>query len=236
MLTTNDEVLRVAFPRGCNTQQSTETSATIGATPLQRNSLKALAHAALKRNDTRNNDATDTQKDTQQTGEKSGCFVARSEGGFQPLPNPLKPELLAILAGKAGGAEPAPLPPDPLNPTGDPELARLLSLPPGERLVALVQAGYRMEFEAGRLVRVVKLADIEGEPEALAEDQHQGDTDTGRVCCGECARFRRNRIGDPVHGIGRCSIFENPPGGPLWPKAERRCSRFVSIASDGGEA
>jgi hypothetical protein len=225
MLTTNDEVLRVAFPRGCNTQQSTETSATIGATPLQRNSLKALAHAALKRNDTRNNDATDTQKDTQQTGEKSGCFVARSEGGFQPLPNPLKPELLAILAGKAGGAEPAPLPPDPLNPTGDPELARLLSLPPGERLVALVQAGYRMEFEAGRLVRVVKLADIEGEPQHLDEDPHQ-EADTGRVCCGDCGHFERDRIGDGT-GIGNCPTV-NPPD-LLWPGTERHCLRFEAI-------
>jgi hypothetical protein len=155
-----------------------------------------------------------------------------AKGGGMSFMDDVMPHQSAVTT----PAAPEPSERNPLNPTGDPELARLLSLPPGERLVALVQAGYRMEFEAGRLVRVVKLADIEGEPEALAEDQHQGDTDTGRVCCGECARFRRNRIGDPVHGIGRCSIFENPPGGPLWPKAERRCSRFVSIASDGGEA
>jgi hypothetical protein len=211
MLMMNDDLLRVAPPSKRNAQQNAESSATHGATLPQQNNLRALAYAALKRNDVRNSAATDTQKDAQQNTVQNTHFVAQFEGGFQP-------------------------PSDPLNPTGDPELARLLSLPPGERLVALVQARYLCQFEDGKLAHVVRLADIEGEPEAPTEDQHQGDTDTGRVCCGECARFRRNRIGDPVHGIGRCSIFENPPGGPLWPKAERRCSRFVSIASDGGEA
>lgn len=76
-----------------------------------------------------------------------------------------KPAILAHLTGKASGPDldPPATPPDPINPTNDPELSRLLSLPPGERLVALVQAGYHMDFEGGRLVRVVKLADIEGD-------------------------------------------------------------------------
>jgi hypothetical protein len=171
----------------------------------------------LKRNDARNRDATNTQKDTQQMGEKLGCFVARFGANFQP-------------------------PPDPLNPTNDPELSRLLALPPGERLVAPAQAGCRCEFDAGRLVRMLKLADIEGEPEALDENPRQeadqgtgymvdallGDADAGRVCCGDCAHFERDRIGDGS-GIGKCAVLADPPGGLLYPRIERRCGKFAAI-------
>lgn len=141
-----------------------------------------------------------------------------------------KPALLAILTGKT---PPAP-PPDPLNPTNDPELSRLLALPAIERMQQLMWAGYRMEYEGGQLVRVVRLADIEGEPEALAEDQHQGDTDTGRVCCGDCGHFERDRIGDGS-GIGACAVLDRPPGGLLYPRIDRRCSRFEAITTDASE-
>jgi hypothetical protein len=152
-----------------------------------------------------------------------------------------KPELLAILTTKAGGTESAPVQMwsaatvgrevDPLNPTNDPELSRLLALPLGERLVALVQAGYHMGFENGRLARVVRLADIEAEPEALGEDQHQGDADAGRVACVDCRYFERDRIGNGS-GIGKSAVLDNPPGGLLYPKIERRCSRFEAITAD----
>jgi hypothetical protein len=159
---------------------------------------------------------------------------------FLPAIRQHKPELLAILTGKVPGSVPEPkteppkAEPDPLNPTNDPELSRLLSLPPGERLRALMWAGYRMEFEGGKLARVVRLADIEAEQgdqhQGAVVHAHQGDTDTGRVCCGDCGHFQRDRIGDGS-GIGRCAVLDNPPGGLLWPRGERRCSKFERITA-----
>jgi hypothetical protein len=77
-----------------------------------------------------------------------------------------KPELLRLLAGKVRGTRP-----DPLNPSGDPELTRLLSMSPGARLVALVQAGYRCEFEGGRLCRVVRPTAATPAPAPLAHPE-----------------------------------------------------------------
>lgn len=78
-MATTPDVLRVAYPRECNTQQHPSIGATVGATTAQQGGLKALALAALGRNSTRNNPAQDHQKSAQQTPCKSGLVVARLE-------------------------------------------------------------------------------------------------------------------------------------------------------------
>jgi hypothetical protein len=177
-----------------------------------------------------------------------------------------KPELLAILAGKAGDPDLTPVRAwlDAIGETGEardevlnlcrtnPEalayyLRRAAESTPEPtpatdedratltRLAELVQSGNRLEFENNRLARVVRLADIEAEQ----GDQHQGTAepvhghhqgDAGRVVCGDCGHFRRDRIGDGS-GIGRCAVLTDPPGGLLWPKMDRRCSRFEAITT-----
>lgn len=67
----------VALPRGATAQQPPFGSATDRATGAQRIGLKALAAKHLQRNTPRNNSATEGKKDAQQTGEKTGHFVAQ---------------------------------------------------------------------------------------------------------------------------------------------------------------
>jgi hypothetical protein len=85
LTTTNDGLLRVARTRERNAQQNAETGATDGATPSQRNGLKVLANAALKRNEVRNSSATNAQKGAQQNTVQNTHFVAQFEGDSQPL-------------------------------------------------------------------------------------------------------------------------------------------------------
>jgi hypothetical protein len=66
----------VALLGGATAQQPPFSSATGRATGAQRISLKALASKHLKRNNPRNEGATVGQKAVQQTGEKTGHFVA----------------------------------------------------------------------------------------------------------------------------------------------------------------
>jgi hypothetical protein len=84
MLTTTNDLLRVARHRERNAQQNAETGATDSATLSQRNGLKALANAALKRNEARNSSATNAQKGAQQNTVQNAHFVAQFEGVFQP--------------------------------------------------------------------------------------------------------------------------------------------------------
>jgi len=71
------DVLRVAFPRACNTQQTPLNHATTSATVTQHVSLKALARKALENNNTRNNRATASLKTTQQGANSDPRFVAQ---------------------------------------------------------------------------------------------------------------------------------------------------------------
>ena len=75
------DLLRVARPRECNTQQTTPIHATARATVTQHGSLKALARAALERNSPRNNSATAVPKTAQQHPFSGTPVVAR-----QPTP------------------------------------------------------------------------------------------------------------------------------------------------------
>jgi hypothetical protein len=64
--------------------------------------------------------------------------------------------------------------------------------------------------------------------------QHQGDTDAGRVTCGDCGHYQPNRFG--AGGIGRCAVQDDPPGGLLYPRIERRCPRYVTANTAGKNA
>lgn len=50
------------------------------------------------------------------------------------------------------------------------------------------------------------------------------------VCCGNCGQFQPDTIGDGS-GIGRCALMDNPPGGLLYPRIERRCPSFTPTTS-----
>jgi hypothetical protein len=50
------------------------------------------------------------------------------------------------------------------------------------------------------------------------------------VCCGDCAHFERDRIGDG-HGIGRCKAGMRPGGGALYPGTLRTCRGFAGLES-----
>lgn len=88
----NLHVLRVAFPRACNTQQTASNHATTSATATQHAGLKALAHAALVRNNTRNNRATSSPGITQQADIPQPLVGARKRGLME-----LVPEAVAAL-------------------------------------------------------------------------------------------------------------------------------------------
>lgn len=73
---TDPELLRVAQPRECNTQQTSPEHATRPATGTQQMSLKALAEQALQRNSKRNSKRGTDQKHAQQTPSAAPSFVA----------------------------------------------------------------------------------------------------------------------------------------------------------------
>ena len=75
------QLLRVAFPRACNTQQTTPKHATRDATGMQQTSLKALARNALGRNTPCNTPATEAEKTRNKQAEKTPPFVAQ----FSPI-------------------------------------------------------------------------------------------------------------------------------------------------------
>lgn len=159
------------------------------------------------------------------------CYGDRAKtSALLPTIRRHKPEILALLTVQASDSKSNP-PHDPLNPAGDPELSRLLTLPAGKRIVALVQAGFRCEVEGGRLARVVRWRTSRPSRKPWVENQHQGDTEEGRVCCGDCGHFERDRIGNGL-GIGKCAVLDKPPGGLLYPKIERRCFEFTTIKED----
>ncbi len=72
----NPNLLRVARPRECNTQQTGSECATASATTVQQTILKALSLRALERNKRRNKSATRDEKTMQQTTLKNAPFVA----------------------------------------------------------------------------------------------------------------------------------------------------------------
>lgn len=78
----------VAPPSNATAQQTPSDRATGHATNAQRISLKALAARHLSRNKPCNSRATEGEKSVQQTGEKSGHFVARVAGAFDAHQNP----------------------------------------------------------------------------------------------------------------------------------------------------
>lgn len=75
----NNDLLHVAFPGACNTQQAPPNHATGDATGAQQTNLKALADAVLARNKRCNNRATEGRKGTQQTFAKTPPFVASAQ-------------------------------------------------------------------------------------------------------------------------------------------------------------
>jgi hypothetical protein len=64
-----------------------------------------------------------------------------------------------------------------------------------------------------------------GEAEAPGTD--------GIICCGDCAHFQPDRIGDG-HGIGRCRQGIEPRGGVMYPGVERVCRGFSGRAKTAG--
>jgi hypothetical protein len=59
-------------------------------------------------------------------------------------------------------------------------------------------------------------------------------TATGLVCCVDCSHYQPNRFG--AGGIGRCAVQDDPPGGLLYPRIERRCPRYVTANTAGKNA
>ncbi|MDQ3196655.1 MAG: hypothetical protein M3Q32_09945 [Pseudomonadota bacterium] len=72
----NPNLLRVARPGECNTQQTGSECATASATTVEQTSLKALSLLALERNKRRNKSATRGEITMQQTTLKNAPFVA----------------------------------------------------------------------------------------------------------------------------------------------------------------
>lgn len=76
-MTTERNLLHVASPRACNTQQTTLKPATPHATGTQQPSLKALARKALGCNTPCNTHATEAEKPCNKQGEEAPPFVAQ---------------------------------------------------------------------------------------------------------------------------------------------------------------
>ena len=114
--TTGSDLLRVARPRECNTQQTPQNRATTPATGAQQGSLKALALLALGRNNARNNSAGLPSKTAQQTeaihspvvAQESGplrvAYVAFPRGATAQQPIAARPVLHFRLSGYASKA------------------------------------------------------------------------------------------------------------------------------------
>lgn len=78
--TSGSDLLRVARPRECNTQQTPQNRATTPATGTQQGSLKALALLALGRNNARNKNAGLPPETAQQTEVIHSPVVAQESG------------------------------------------------------------------------------------------------------------------------------------------------------------
>lgn len=223
MLTTNDEVLRVASLRGRNSATNVKNGATKGATATQPISLKALAIAALTRNEARNEGATSLEKDAQQMGEKSGCFVACQKFDSHPLTDADLSRLIVGTA-QAHGVEP---------------LAVWRWLDVGD--IEAFRAGDRDHIAALSpcVASAVALGQLTPSGHALTpppglESVTTGATGSRRamptaevvmVRCGDCGHFQRDQIGDGS-GIGGCAV-NAPVKSARYPAIERRCNQFT---------
>lgn len=136
-----------------------------------------------------------------------------------------------------------------VKPLTDPELAELLT-----------RVANRFKLSPAELWTFLSLEDIEalrtGNPDEhralwafAASRSRTGDRMTGGhdrpfpgttqapggftpVCCGDCAHFQPDRIGDGT-GIGRCGKGIEPHGGPMYPKVTRSCRRFRDAVEPG---
>lgn len=83
----------------------------------------------------------------------------------------------------------------------------------------------RMEWKARETEQEAREAAPPPKPYPEPNRAATGSTGGGHVACGSCSNFVANRFG--AGGIGRCKLIENPPGGLLYPRIERRCASFA---------
>ena len=98
MMNDRPDLLRVASPSTCNTQQTAVLTQQHCATPTQQQGLKALAQQALKRNSPRNSSATPMQKGAQQPPCAGTDFVAcvALHGGCNNATTPIDTQAFRI--------------------------------------------------------------------------------------------------------------------------------------------
>ena len=215
----------VALLGGATAQQPPFTGATGRATAAQRISLKALASKHLKRNNPRNESATEGQKCAQQTGEKSGDFVAQHRAtvalDLQKKLHDAATRVCREIHGDDDHAVKQML--DDLKHAPESDLVALIDhferqLPPppepGYRRITVKGAGYQFDVDM---------------PEEKAEifmEEDDFDRLTARgpapVCCADCDRAT------VTNGIASCGAGADSglPIGGFWATDRRQCQQF----------
>jgi hypothetical protein len=210
----NQDVLRVAYPRVCNTQQIGQNHATSHATTAQHTGLKALALLALSRNKPRNTCGEDAPKTAQQTGVLDGSFVAHD-------PAVLRTHLLNTAAVEYAD-------PDLIHRLPQVDLDICTGLPDNVLRAYVRALEDEAERMAGRVPRretaailcvrcgpvwappevAAALPVVKGMPRALGcpwcHVRHAGKyIPRPRVTCGTCAHYQPDSV-NPGAGAGHC--------------------------------
>lgn len=211
----------VALPRGATAQQPPFSSATDRATTAQRIGLKALAAKHLQRNTPRNNCATEGQKGAQQTGEKTGDFVAQRCApvavDFEQRLHLAATRVCREIHGDDDQAVEQML--DDLRHTTESDWVALTEhferqLPPppepGYRRITVKVAGYQFDVDM---------------PEAKAElflQEESWPTLTPTISCADCTHASIQA------GVARCNagVDSGIPSGGWWATDRHICSEF----------
>jgi len=215
----------VALPRGATAQQPPFTSATGRATGAQRISLKALASEHLKRNNQRNESATEGQKGAQQTGEKTGHFVAQDRApvalDLQKKLHDAATRVCREIHGDDDHAVKQML--DDLKHAPESDLVALIDhferqLPPppepGYRRITVMAAGYQFDVDMPEAKAIIFL-----EEDDFGQMTHKP---PATHSCSECIHATI------TSGIARCGagVDSGIPSGGWWATDRHLCGQF----------